>query len=391
MSLVQSSLSSPAITTTDKLNSQWLGRYAGPGAGRIILNVDERDTAYEGVAYLLPDDFRTFPASAASFRTTDKQTAHFQFRTTSVMPINPVSLFVEPWDKVKSHFGDNVAFSSYADVTGSVDGEFLKLSWKSDIDATGEAALPRSRADKPSELASLKKNWSEYKDYVGSLKGRRFLFRGQDGPWRLRTSFHRRGRADLIRFLNEDIKTLHSHLMLRTKHFFKLDIPDEPGAFFNLVQHHGYPTPLLDWTYSPYVAAFFAYRHVIRENSRKAKADETVRIHILDQMQWKRDNAQILLLLFPGINLSIGEFIAIENERMIPQQAVSTLSNVDDIESYIRSRESDDKKYLSAIDLPVAERDRVMEDLSYMGITAGSLFPGLDGTCEELRERNFSV
>jgi len=32
-----------------------------------------------------------------------------------------------------------------------------------------------------------------------------------------------------------------------------------------------------------------------------------------------------------------------------------------------------------------------MEDLSYMGITAGSLFPGLDGTCEELRERNFSV
>jgi len=108
-------------------------------------------------------------------------------------------------------------------------------------------------------------------------------------------------------------------------------------------------------------------------------------------MQWKRDNAQILLLLSPGINLSIGEFIAIENERMIPQQAVSTLSNVDDIESYIRSRESDDKKYLSAIDLPVAERDRVMEDLSYMGITAGSLFPGLDGTCEELRERNFSV
>jgi hypothetical protein len=32
----------------------------------------------------------------------------------------------------------------------------------------------------------------------------------------------------------------------------------------------------------------------------------------------------------------------------------------------------------------------VMQKLSKMGITADSLFPGLDGACEELRERNFS-
>src|SRR5438094_294596 len=286
------------------------------------------------------------------------------------MPINPVSLFVEPWDKVKSHFGDNVAFSSYADVTGSVDGEFLKLSWKSDIDATGEAALPRSRADKPSELASLKKNWSEYKDYVGSLKGRRFLFRGQDGPWRLRTSFHRRGRADLIRFLNEDIKTLHSHLMLRTKHFFKLDIPNENGAFFNLVQHHGYPTPLLDWTYSPYVAAFFAYRGISNRVAYVANARDKVRIHVFDQTQWKNDWRQLQQLLPPDPHLSISEFLAIENERMIPQQAASTVTNIDDIESYIKSKEANGKTYLWAIDLPVSERRTVVQELSYMGITA---------------------
>jgi hypothetical protein len=30
-----------------------------------------------------------------------------------------------------------------------------------------------------------------------------------------------------------------------------------------------------------------------------------------------------------------------------------------------------------------------MHDLSAMGITAGALFPGLDGACEELRERFF--
>jgi hypothetical protein len=30
-----------------------------------------------------------------------------------------------------------------------------------------------------------------------------------------------------------------------------------------------------------------------------------------------------------------------------------------------------------------------MRELALMGITAGSLFPGLDGACEELRERLF--
>jgi len=35
------------------------------------------------------------------------------------------------------------------------------------------------------------------------------------------------------------------------------------------------------------------------------------------------------------------------------------------------------------------ERDHVIRELRLMGITQGSLFPGLDGACEELRERFF--
>jgi hypothetical protein len=189
----------------------------------------------------------------------------------------------------------------------------------------------------------------------------------------------------------QDIPALHRHLSARTKHVFNLQIPDENGAFYNLVQHHGYPTPLLDWTYSPYVAAFFAYRGISNEQAAMAHPSDKVRIFVFDQAEWKKDYNQLLNLIRPGLHLSIGEFIAIENERMIPQQAVSTITNADDIEAYIKSRESNTKKYLWAIDLPVRDRGYVVRELSYMGITAGSLFPGLDGLCEELTERNFDV
>jgi hypothetical protein len=180
-------------------------------------------------------------------------------------------------------------------------------------------------------------------------------------------------------------------LSARTKHVFNVQIPEETGAFYNLVQHHGYPTPLLDWTYSPYVAAFFAYRRISNEKAARAKPDENVRIFVFDQAKWRADWQQHNALIVPIQHVSVMEFLAIENERLIPQQGASTLTNVDDIETYVMSKESEAKKYLWAIDLPVRERRDVARELAYMGITAGSLFPGLDGACEELKQRNFEI
>ncbi len=63
---------------------------------------------------------------------------------------------------------------------------------------------------------------------------------------------------------------------------------------------------------------------------------------------------------------------------------------MDDVETNINSIERKiGKTYLYGVDLPIAERRTVMQELSIMGITAGSLFPGLDGACEELRGRFF--
>ena len=172
-----------------------------------------------------------------------------------------------------------------------------------------------------------------------------------------------------------------------TKHLYNLLNNDENGAFFSLIQHHGYPTPLLDWTYSPYVAAFFAFRNVTREQSEAAKDNEVVRIFVFDAEKWRKlKQVPLVVTAFPHVSLL--EFLALENERMLPQQSVSMLTNIDDIETYITTK---DEVYLKAIDIPVRERTHVMRELRYMGITAGSMFPGLDGLCEELRELNFEI
>lgn len=371
------------------MNGQWLGTFSGSTTGSIIVNIDERQDHYEGTANLVEDD-RKLPDSLVPFRTANKD-ANFKFRTGVILALDPQTGAGLSLQDLKQRFGEGEAFSQYADVSGDVSNESLTLSWVTDTGVEGKCSLPRTKADRPSELVPLEKDWATFREYVSGLKGSRLLFRGQNSPWRLRTSFHRSGRADLSRFLREDIQLLHKHLSARTRHVFNLQIPDENGAFLNLIQHHGYPTPLLDWTYSPYVAAFFAYRGITNKKAESSDPNAKVRIHVFDQENWRNDLNQILFLVAPRLHVSIGEFIAIENERMIPQQAASTVTNVDDIEAYIRSVEANGKTYLRAVDLPVTERRNVVRDLSYMGITAGSLFPGLDGACEELGVRNFEI
>ncbi|UVT16409.1 MAG: FRG domain-containing protein [Nitrospira sp.] len=261
------------------MRGQWIGNVSGQNKGLLMLNVDDRGTHFEGIAYLNVTN-RHLPSTAATFVTANKERS-FEFRTTSVLPINPIKGVVDSWDNGKQFYDPQIRISGYADVKGTWNDNFIELSWTTELGTQGSCKLPKSQADKPSNLHSCSMEWREFKEYVLALEGRRYLFRGQSYPWRLRTSFFRAGRADPIGFLNEDIQTLHGHLSARTKHVFRLNIPDENGAFFNLVQHHGYPTPLLDWTYSRYVAAFFAYREILNNKTKAVLEGGKVRIFVL--------------------------------------------------------------------------------------------------------------
>jgi FRG domain-containing protein len=370
------------------MRGQWIGRYHGQNDGDIIVNVDEFPAHYQGIAYLIESN-PALPRLAAYFYTTDKS-KEFNSRSEAIAPFDPVSGQITTREALASRFS-GLTIPTYADVNGSWDDSELRLCWKTDIARTGQSVLRQLPPTRESDLQAAKYDWTAFKNYVATLTGRNLLFRGQNRPWRLRTSFHRRGRADVMRFQTKDLVELHKHLSAKTKHVFNLLNPDENGALLNLIQHHGYPTPILDWTYSPYVAAFFAYRGISNEEAERADPTAKVRIHVFDQARWKSKQLPVFILAPAQLHFSVHEFLAIENERMIPQQAASTVTNVDDIEAFIKSKETDNTPFLTAIDLPTSQRKQVVRELEYMGITAGSLFPGLDGACEDLTERNFEI
>jgi FRG domain len=370
------------------MNGQWLGAYTGTNSGSLKIDIDDQGSHFQGLAYFRDDNVE-FPWFGAAFRTADRNSP-FEFETNSIWTIDPRTGNVLSTEDIKKRLPE-FSIPAKAQISGEWDATCLKFDVVTDIGASVSCELPRSRVDQPSDLGAKHMDWKEFKNFVAGLAGSRHLFRGQKNPWRLRTRFHRTGRADLVRFVTEDIQALHRHLSARSRHIFNLSVPAENGAFFNLVQHHGYPTPLLDWTYSPYVAAFFAYREVSRSEAAKAGVDSRVRLFVLDQ-RYRTEITQLSVANHPAPHFSISEFIAIDNERLVPQQSVSAISNVDDIESYmvwIADRFGGAKPYLTAIDLPTSQRNEVYRELAYMGVTAGSLFPGFDGACEELRERNF--
>lgn len=371
------------------MKGQWIGQFKGSTRGIIIINVDETKSAYQGTAHLLQSD-PNIADSIIGFSTMTKESS-FLFTTKNLLPTNkfpglPIS------NKEMASIHPNCIMPTSVQVKGTWSESQLSLSWISDINTKGSCKLKRKPIPEKSKISSKKISWEQFKKAISDMGSKRYLFRGQKEPWCLRTSFHRAGRTDVRRFINEDIQSLYKHLSARTRHVFNLDVPNENGAFFNLVQHHGYPTPLLDWTYSPFVAAFFAYRSISQKEIREASSSSRVRILLFDQAEWINDYSQFIHLSTGRLHLSVSEFLAIENERMIPQQAVSTVTNIDNIEDYIlKCEKSKNKKYLHAYDLPLLDRDKVIQELRYMGITAGSLFPGLDGACEELKSKNFEL
>lgn len=379
------------------MRGQWVGTFEttypqgiiGPDGGTLVLDIDERSHSYDGIAHLdYSDNVFKLPPMEIWLEASSKEHVT-AIASTNIAVVDQDTGLLAHWDTVKDKY-PGVVMPQRLEGTATLHSDHLEISWSSDLGTTGRCLLPKSRADQPSDLVAAEMNWDNYKTYVNELEGRNRLFRGQNKQWRLRTAFHREGRANVLRYMVDDLSTLHRTLSAKTKHFFNMKEYDQVMAFLNLVQHHGYPTPLLDWTYSPYVAAFFAFRGIGPQQVKEAEANQKARIFVFDHARWRKDLLQISQVGARFPHVSLVDPMALENDRCVPQQAALVNTTVDDIETYMAKKARPNQPpYLMAIDIPWSERDKVVNELHYMGITAASMFPGLDGACEELKERNF--
>ncbi len=234
-------------------------------------------------------------------------------------------------------------------------------------------------------------SWHDFKQWVGHnvTVGNKFYFRGQSNSlWKLTTTYHRSSEGKAIEIENyfaEIIKDVHYQVSSIEKPI-NLNDSQELGTFLARLQHHGFPTPLLDWSLSPYIAAYFAFRNA----SLDPNSEEKVSVFIFDIYSWTKH--------FPTSsdlrqkNEFVGDFVplATGNPRMSRQMGVMTSTNVPDIQKFIMSKvSSTGKDMLWRFDMPASERNLVMQELNLMGINDMTMFPDFDGLCKHMKEKHF--
>jgi hypothetical protein len=223
------------------MNGQWIGSYSGTNTGGVVADLDDARTHYAGVVFAYDNDIGK-PRTCAEVGIPKDQTL-FSLQGIGLAHMDRGSgLVLTPENLAEKYPG--VQIPTHADTEWEVTPNQISLKWKTNIGTNGEGRMVKSEGQNPSLLIPRPdvKTWEDFKRFVLALQPYRFAFRGhENSTWRLRTAFHRTGRASLLKFMIQDVPALHRHLSGLTTHHFNLNDPLDYAAFLNLAQHHGYP------------------------------------------------------------------------------------------------------------------------------------------------------
>lgn len=372
------------------MKGQWLGEFNNERNGTVRLELEEREGRSVGYAYLFYAQKDNLPGFMFNINI-GLQPPFITEVTTTYLHSDGGEMTPEAQERAEAslaeRFGE-VPIPKTLQVEMELQGDDLVVRYRTADEALEVITLIKSSVNTPSELVGRADltTWNQFREWAVNRRPRNFIFRGQTEPYKLSTTFHRTRRTNMQLWMSQDVPMLYGAMSEQISYPLQLGNMAHNSAFWSLLQHHGYPTPLLDWTFSPFVAAYFAFSKVNPEDSRRP------RIYIFDQAKWNKRYGKTVFTADPSPpQLIVLESYRFGNSRAAPQQALSTFSNVTDIESFIRAKEiQDEQEYLTVCELPAAEASSILRELELMGITYGSLFPGLDGIAKDMKNRLFA-